>query len=102
MLSEFIMIVIFLSSQAIENQIRSFGQTPAQLLNEPHPPRSSAMHLVMPNPMSKVTFVSFSNPKYVLRLLKELKALVNIVVDRFILKNRTVLADLYNYVQVDE
>ena len=30
-----------------------------------------------------------------------LKALVNIVVDRF-KKNRTVLADLYNYVQVDE
>ena len=30
-----------------------------------------------------------------------LKALVNIVVDRF-KKIRTVLADLYNYVQVDE
>ena len=30
-----------------------------------------------------------------------LKALVNIVVDRF-KKVRTVLADLYNYVQVDE
>ena len=30
-----------------------------------------------------------------------LKALVNIVVDRF-KKNRTLLADLYNYVQVDE
>lgn len=34
--------------QAIENQIRSFGQTPSQLLMEPHPPRSSAMHLVRP------------------------------------------------------
>lgn len=33
-------------SQAIENQIRNFGQTPSQLLMEPHPPRSSAMHLV--------------------------------------------------------
>lgn len=32
--------------QAIENQIRNFGQTPSQLLMEPHPPRSSAMHLV--------------------------------------------------------
>lgn len=32
--------------QAIENQIRSFGQTPSQLLTEPHPPRSSVMHLV--------------------------------------------------------
>ena len=32
---------------------------------------------------------------------KSLKALVNIVVDR-LKKNRTVLADLYNYVQVDE
>jgi hypothetical protein len=32
--------------QAIENQIRSFGQTPLQLLTEPHPPRSSVMHLV--------------------------------------------------------
>ena len=31
-----------------------------------------------------------------------LKALVNIVVDRYKKKNRTVLADLYNYVQVDE
>ena len=34
-------------------------------------------------------------------MVKELKALVNIVVDR-LKKNRTVLADLYNYVQVDE
>ena len=32
--------------QAIENQIKNFGQTPSQLLMEPHPPRSSAMHLV--------------------------------------------------------
>lgn len=32
--------------EAIENQIRNFGQTPSQLLIEPHPPRSSAMHLV--------------------------------------------------------
>ncbi|XP_043237730.1 neurobeachin-like isoform X3 [Amphibalanus amphitrite] len=31
--------------EAIKNQIRSFGQTPSQLLMEPHPPRSSAMHL---------------------------------------------------------
>ncbi|XP_034836250.1 neurobeachin isoform X5 [Maniola hyperantus] len=30
---------------AIEDQIRSFGQTPAQLLSEPHPPRASTMHL---------------------------------------------------------
>ncbi|CAC5374326.1 NBEA [Mytilus coruscus] len=28
-----------------ENQIRNFGQTPLQLLTEPHPPRSSVMHL---------------------------------------------------------
>jgi len=33
------------TKEAIENQIRSFGQTPSQLLMEPHPPRSSAMHL---------------------------------------------------------
>lgn len=32
--------------QATEAQIQSFGQTPSQLLIEPHPPRSSAMHLV--------------------------------------------------------
>lgn len=32
--------------EAIEDQIRNFGQTPSQLLMEPHPPRSSAMHLV--------------------------------------------------------
>ncbi|XP_076227673.1 A kinase anchor protein rugose isoform X20 [Nomia melanderi] len=31
--------------EAIETQIRNFGQTPSQLLMEPHPPRSSAMHL---------------------------------------------------------
>nr|XP_017035230.1 neurobeachin isoform X6 [Drosophila kikkawai] len=31
--------------EAVENQIRNFGQTPSQLLMEPHPPRSSAMHL---------------------------------------------------------
>ncbi|UYV62662.1 LRBA [Cordylochernes scorpioides] len=31
--------------EAVENQIRNFGQTPAQLLMEPHPPRASAMHL---------------------------------------------------------
>merc|ERR1719266_2679123 len=31
--------------EAIENQVKSFGQTPSQLLLEPHPPRSSAMHL---------------------------------------------------------
>ncbi|KAM6971940.1 LOW QUALITY PROTEIN: lipopolysaccharide-responsive and beige-like anchor protein [Aplochiton taeniatus] len=31
--------------EAVENQIRSFGQTPCQLLIEPHPPRSSAMQV---------------------------------------------------------
>ncbi|XP_030632108.1 neurobeachin isoform X2 [Chanos chanos] len=31
--------------KAMEAQIQSFGQTPSQLLIEPHPPRSSAMHL---------------------------------------------------------
>ncbi|CAD5116250.1 DgyrCDS5159 [Dimorphilus gyrociliatus] len=31
--------------QALESQIKSFGQTPCQLLTEPHPPRSSPMHL---------------------------------------------------------
>lgn len=41
--------LFFLSSflsQAVESQIRSFGQTPCQLLIEPHPPRSSAMQVV--------------------------------------------------------
>uniref|UniRef100_A0A674NGX2 Neurobeachin n=1 Tax=Takifugu rubripes TaxID=31033 RepID=A0A674NGX2_TAKRU len=32
--------------EATEAQIQHFGQTPSQLLIEPHPPRSSAMHLV--------------------------------------------------------
>ncbi|XP_043114589.1 neurobeachin isoform X3 [Puntigrus tetrazona] len=32
--------------EATEAQIQSVGQTPSQLLIEPHPPRSSAMHLV--------------------------------------------------------
>lgn len=31
--------------EALENQIHSFGQTPSQLLTEPHPPRSSPMNL---------------------------------------------------------
>ncbi|KAG8452738.1 hypothetical protein GDO86_004506 [Hymenochirus boettgeri] len=31
--------------KAMEAQIHNFGQTPSQLLIEPHPPRSSAMHL---------------------------------------------------------
>jgi len=39
-------ICLTLFPQAIENQIRSFGQTPTQLITEPHPPRSSVMHLV--------------------------------------------------------
>lgn len=36
----------FFFLQATEAQIQHFGQTPSQLLIEPHPPRSSAMHLV--------------------------------------------------------
>ncbi|XP_035386156.1 lipopolysaccharide-responsive and beige-like anchor protein isoform X3 [Electrophorus electricus] len=31
--------------EAVESQIRSFGQTPCKLLIEPHPPRSSAMQV---------------------------------------------------------
>jgi hypothetical protein len=31
--------------EAIESQIRHFGQTPCQLSSEPHPPRSSALHV---------------------------------------------------------
>ena len=31
--------------EAIESQIRNFGQTPCQLTSEPHPPRSSALHV---------------------------------------------------------
>ncbi|XP_029007052.1 lipopolysaccharide-responsive and beige-like anchor protein isoform X4 [Betta splendens] len=33
--------------EAVESQIRSFGQTPGQLLIEPHPPRSSAMQVYL-------------------------------------------------------
>uniref|UniRef100_A0AAQ5YH88 Neurobeachin n=1 Tax=Amphiprion ocellaris TaxID=80972 RepID=A0AAQ5YH88_AMPOC len=37
---------------AVESQIRSFGQTPCQLLIEPHPPRSSAMqYLLLQTPL---------------------------------------------------
>ena len=32
--------------ESIENQMRNFGQTPAQLLTEPHPPRQSVMTIV--------------------------------------------------------
>ncbi len=31
--------------EALESQIKNFGQTPCQLLTEPHPPRSSAISL---------------------------------------------------------
>ena len=31
--------------EAIESQIRNFGQTPSQLTSEPHSPRSSALHV---------------------------------------------------------
>ena len=31
------------TKQALEDQIKNFGQTPCQLLSEPHPPRSSAI-----------------------------------------------------------
>uniref|UniRef100_A0A672GI08 Neurobeachin n=1 Tax=Salarias fasciatus TaxID=181472 RepID=A0A672GI08_SALFA len=38
--------------EAVEAQIRSFGQTPCQLLIEPHPPRSSAMqYLLLQTPL---------------------------------------------------
>uniref|UniRef100_A0A4W3I384 Neurobeachin n=1 Tax=Callorhinchus milii TaxID=7868 RepID=A0A4W3I384_CALMI len=38
--------------EAVESQIRSFGQTPSQLLIEPHPPRSSAMqYLLLQTPL---------------------------------------------------
>ena len=33
--------------KALENQIKSFGQVPSQLITEPHPPRNSRMHLVI-------------------------------------------------------
>lgn len=49
--------------EAIENQIKNFGQTPSQLLMEPHPPRSSAMHLVyevISNFNSKILFNVFA------------------------------------------
>uniref|UniRef100_A0A8C1JRN3 Neurobeachin n=1 Tax=Cyprinus carpio TaxID=7962 RepID=A0A8C1JRN3_CYPCA len=38
--------------EAVESQIRGFGQTPCQLLIEPHPPRSSAMqYLLLQTPL---------------------------------------------------
>lgn len=46
MFMSFFVCLLFLSLQAVESQIRSFGQTPGQLLIEPHPPRSSAMQVV--------------------------------------------------------
>lgn len=33
------------TKEAIESQIKNFGQTPCQLLTEPHPPRSSAISM---------------------------------------------------------
>jgi len=33
------------TKEAIESQIKNFGQTPCQLLTEPHPPRSSAISI---------------------------------------------------------
>uniref|UniRef100_A0A672GLV7 Neurobeachin n=1 Tax=Salarias fasciatus TaxID=181472 RepID=A0A672GLV7_SALFA len=52
MLRENANISFFSSLQAVEAQIRSFGQTPCQLLIEPHPPRSSAMqYLLLQTPL---------------------------------------------------
>ena len=52
--------------EAIENQIRHFGQTPSQLLMEPHPPRSSALHLspMMFSPLPDDVIISVSILKY--------------------------------------
>ena len=51
--------------EAIENQIRHFGQTPSQLLMEPHPPRSSALHLspMMFSPLPDDVIICFRNLK---------------------------------------
>ena len=51
-----------LMREAIENQIRHFGQTPSQLLMEPHPPRSSALHLspMMFSPLPDDVIISVS------------------------------------------
>ena len=34
-----------ITKEAVESQIKNFGQTPSQLLTEPHPPRSSPMSI---------------------------------------------------------
>jgi WD40 repeat protein len=34
-----------ITKQAVESQIKNFGQTPSQLLTEPHPPRSSPLSI---------------------------------------------------------
>ena len=54
-----------LMREAIENQIRHFGQTPSQLLMEPHPPRSSALHLspMMFSPLPDDVIICFRNLK---------------------------------------
>ncbi|CAF3848697.1 unnamed protein product, partial [Rotaria sp. Silwood1] len=47
---------------AIETQIRNFGQAPAQLLTEPHPPRNSAMNLTpMITPEDVLMIMKFSS-----------------------------------------
>lgn len=53
---------------AIETQIKHFGQTPSQLTTEPHPPRFSALHasplMFSPSPdeVNKVIKFPFNNP----------------------------------------
>ncbi|CAF1324596.1 unnamed protein product, partial [Rotaria sp. Silwood1] len=50
---------------AIETQIRNFGQAPAQLLTEPHPPRNSAMNLtpmITPEDVSMIMKFSSNAP----------------------------------------
>ena len=44
---------------AIETQLKMFGQAPAQLLNEPHPPRNSSA-LTVSKPTLVSSLVSFS------------------------------------------
>ncbi|KAG9510508.1 Neurobeachin, partial [Fragariocoptes setiger] len=54
--------------EAIETQIRHFGQTPSQLTCEPHPPRSSTMHVAplmftpIVEPIRQVVKFAFNSP----------------------------------------
>ena len=50
--------------EAVENQVKNFGQTPSQLLLEPHPPRRLDQATVPTQHLLLFTFVQMTSEKF--------------------------------------